>query len=84
MHDSVVFGPVTIVSVAGGPMLDAMLDFHSNHGHPQSAGLHLPEGACFMSTMRVYTREFRESAVGMVLSLGLSIRVCTQCGLPRF
>ncbi len=77
MRDTVVFGPVKIVSVAGGPMLGAMLDFHSNHGHPQSAGLHLPEGACFMSTMR-------ESAVGMVLSQGLSIRVCTQCGLPRF
>ena len=29
------------------------VDFHSNHGHPQSAGLHLPEGACFMSTMRL-------------------------------
>jgi hypothetical protein len=44
------------------------VNFHSNHGHPQSAGLHLPEGACFMSTMRVYTRKFRESAVGLVLS----------------
>jgi hypothetical protein len=50
-------------------------DFHSNHGHPQSAGLHLPEGACFMSTMRVYTGEFRESAVGLVLSV---IRVEVQ------
>ena len=27
-----------------------------------------------MSTMRAYTREFRESAVGLVLSEGLSIR----------
>ena len=59
------------------------LDFHSNHGHPQSAGLHLPEGACFMSTMRVYTREFRESAVGLVLSQGLSIRVAAEdLGMP--
>ena len=83
MRNTVVFGPVTIVSVAGGPMLGAMLDFHSNHGHPQSAGLHLPEGACFMSTMRVYTREFRESAVGLVLSQGLSIRVAAEdLGMP--
>jgi len=27
-----------------------------------------------MSTMRAYTREFRESAVGLVLSEGLSVR----------
>ncbi len=27
-----------------------------------------------MSTMRAYTREFRESAVGLVLSEGLTIR----------
>ena len=66
------------------------LDFHSNHGHPQSAGLHLPEGAWFMSTMRVYTREFRESAVGLmrpsvvsVLFHGLSIRVAAEdLGMP--
>ena len=31
-----------------------------------------------MSTMRVYTREFRESAVGLVLSQGLSIRVAAE------
>ena len=62
---------------------DVPLDFHSNHGHPQSAGLHLPEGTCFMSTMRVYTREFRESAVGLVLSQGLSIRVAAEdLGMP--
>ena len=43
----------------------------------------LPEGACFMSTMRVYTREFRESAVGLVLSQGLSIRVAAEdLGMP--
>jgi transposase-like protein len=37
-----------------------------------------------MSTMRVYTREFRESAVGLVLSQGLSIRVAAEeeLGLP--
>ena len=54
------------------------MDLHSNHGHPQSAGLHLPEGACFMSTIRVYTLEFRESTVGLVLSQGLSIRVAAE------
>ena len=31
-----------------------------------------------MSTIRVYTRVFRESAVGMLLSLGLSIRVAAE------
>ena len=31
-----------------------------------------------MSTMQVYTHEFRESAVGPVLSLGLSIRVAAE------
>ncbi|GDY06051.1 hypothetical protein LBMAG51_08380 [Phycisphaerae bacterium] len=36
-----------------------------------------------MSTMRVYTREFRESAVGLVLSQGLSIRVAAEnLGIP--
>ena len=36
-----------------------------------------------MSTMRVYTREFRESAVGMVLSQGLSIRAAAEdLGMP--
>ena len=36
-----------------------------------------------MSTMRVYTREFRESAVGLVLSQGLSIRVAAEdLGMP--
>ena len=36
-----------------------------------------------MSTMRVYTREFRESAVGLVLSKGLSIRVAAEdLGMP--
>ena len=36
-----------------------------------------------MSTMRVYTREFRESAVSMVLSQGLSIRVAAEdLGMP--
>ena len=33
-----------------------------------------------MSTMRVYTHEFRESAVGLVLSQGLSIRVAAKDG----
>ena len=36
-----------------------------------------------MSTMRVYTREFRESAIGLVLSQGLSIRVAAEnLGIP--
>ena len=36
-----------------------------------------------MSTMRSYTREFRESAVGLVLSQGLSIRVAADdLGMP--
>ena len=36
-----------------------------------------------MSTMRVYTRELRESAVGLVLSQGLSIRVAAEdLGIP--
>ena len=36
-----------------------------------------------MSTMRVYTREFRESVVGLVLSQGLSIRVAAEdLGMP--
>ena len=36
-----------------------------------------------MSTMRVYTREFRESAVGLVLSRGLSIRAAAEdLGMP--
>ena len=36
-----------------------------------------------MSTMRVYTREFRESAVGLVPSQGLSIRVAAEdLGMP--
>ena len=36
-----------------------------------------------MSTMRVYTHEFRESAVGLVLSQGLSIRVAAEdLGIP--
>ena len=36
-----------------------------------------------MSTMRVYTREFRESAVCLVLSQGLSIRVAAEdLGMP--
>jgi transposase len=36
-----------------------------------------------MSTMRGYTREFRESAVGLVLSQGLSIRVAAEdLGMP--
>jgi transposase-like protein len=43
----------------------------------------LPEGACFMSTMRAYTREFRESAVGLVLSEGLSIcKAADDLGMP--
>jgi len=33
--------------------------------------------------MRVYTREFRESAVGLVLAQGLSIRVTAEdLGMP--
>jgi transposase-like protein len=36
-----------------------------------------------MSTMRVNTREFRESAVGLVLSEGLSIRkAANDLGMP--
>jgi len=36
-----------------------------------------------MSTMRAYTREFRESAVGLVLSEGLSIRkAADDLGMP--
>ncbi len=36
-----------------------------------------------MSTTRVYTREFRESAVGLVPSQGLSIRVAAEdLGMP--
>jgi transposase-like protein len=36
-----------------------------------------------MSTMRAYTREFRESAVGLVLSKGLSIRkAADELGMP--
>ena len=36
-----------------------------------------------MSTMRVYTHEFRESVVGLVLSQGLSIRVAAEdLGIP--
>ena len=36
-----------------------------------------------MSTMRVYTHEFRKSAVGLVLSQGLSIRVAAEdLGIP--
>ncbi len=36
-----------------------------------------------MLTMRVYIRVFRESAVGLVLSLGLSIRVAAgDHGMP--
>jgi hypothetical protein len=36
-----------------------------------------------MSTLRAYTREFRESAVGLVLSQGLSIRLATEdLGMP--
>ena len=47
------------------------LDLHPIRGHTQAAGLHLPEGACFIATMRVCTRVLRESAVGMVLPLRL-------------
>ena len=37
-----------------------------------------------MSTMRAYTREFRESAVGLVLSEGLSIRKADEdLGMPH-
>jgi hypothetical protein len=36
-----------------------------------------------MSMMRAYTREFRESAVGLVLSEGLSIRrAADDVGMP--
>lgn len=36
-----------------------------------------------MSTMRAYTREFRESAVGLVLSEGLTIRkAADDLGMP--
>jgi transposase-like protein len=57
-----------------------LVDFHSNHGHPQSAGLHLPEGACLMSTMQAPTRE---SAVGLVLTEGMSIRTAAdELGMP--
>jgi hypothetical protein len=36
-----------------------------------------------MSTMRVYTREFRESADGLVLSQSMSIRVAAEdLGVP--
>ncbi len=36
-----------------------------------------------MSTMRAYTREFRESAVGLVLTEGLSIRkAADDLGMP--
>ena len=36
-----------------------------------------------MSTMRAYTREFREAAVGLVLSEGLSIRkAADDLGMP--
>ena len=59
------------------------MDCHSNHGHPQSTGLRLRESACFMSTRRVYTCEFRESAVGLVLPQGLSISVAAEdLGMP--
>ena len=69
------------VSVVVWTGLPLELDFHSNHGHPQSAGLHLPEGACFKSTIRVYPREFRESAVGLVLSpcCPRAVSVLPQC-----
>ena len=40
----------------------------------QPVGLPLPEETCLMSTMRAYTREFRESAVGLMLTEGVSIR----------
>ena len=36
-----------------------------------------------MSTTRVNTRDFRESAVGLVLSQGLSLRVAAEdLGMP--
>ena len=41
---------------------------------PPTAGLRLLEGVCFMSSMRSYTPEFREAAVALVKSQGLSIR----------
>ena len=38
-----------------------------------------------MSSMRVCTREFRESAVGLVLSQGLLIRVAAEdLGVPYY
>ena len=38
-----------------------------------------------MSTMRVYTREFRESAVGLLLSEGLRIRkAADDLGMPYY
>ena len=70
------------VSVVVRTGLPLELDFHSNHGHPQSAGLHLPEGACrwglFLVTLRQYTPEFRQSAVNLVLVEGLSARTVAQ------
>ena len=66
-------------------MIDRTLgvDLHPIRGHPQAAGLHLPEGACFMATMRGCTRELRESAVGMVLSQGLPPNRVQSAELPR-
>jgi hypothetical protein len=58
-------------------------DFKPNRRDPQVAILNLPNGACFMSTTRVNTREFRESAVGLVLSQGLTLRVAAEdLGMP--
>ena len=52
-------------------------------GISNTLDLHPISGACFMSTMRAYTREFRESAVGLVLSEGLSIRkAADDLGMP--
>ncbi len=43
----------------------------------------MPEGECFTSTMRAYARKVRESAVGLVLSEGLSIRKAADgLGMP--
>ena len=68
--------PLYLGALGGvSPALDALDGLPRESRTPPVGRIAPAEGACFLSMMRVYTCEFRESAVGLLLSQGLSVRV---------
>ena len=53
IHKPVFYFKAELISKRGCTPGALTVGFHSNHGHPQSAGLHLPDGSAWLFTLGV-------------------------------